>query len=228
MTKTFFDGIDGKAFVDNVDRPKFSCILINTWCFINGECNNEIAIEFFENLPKTYKVINAGGEWEKYCIKFYKDRIEKYTRFCTRDNQKFNIDKLQEFIDCLNKKYILKKIDGEIYDKIQNTDSFCTKLSMSKNYEQNGIGFVCMEKNIIVAVITSDLVYKNAVELNIKVNPDKRREGIGSALYAIFILECIKKKIYPVVDAANLNGLYLALKAGYEKESEYNVYLIVK
>ena len=154
--------------------------------------------------------------------------MEKYTRFCTKDNQKFNINKLQNFIDSLNNKYTLKKIDNQIYEIIKNTDSFCTNLSMSKNYEQNGIGFVCMEENKIVGVITSDLVYKNAVELNIKVNPDKRREGIGSALYAIFIFECLKKNIYPVVDAGNLTGLYLALKAGYEKKSEYNVYLIVK
>ena len=119
-------------------------------------------------------------------------------------------------------------IDEDIYEKIKFTDSFCTNLSMSKDYRKNGIGVVCIENDNIVGVVTSDLVYNDSIELNIKVNPDKRREGIASALDAKFIIECLKRKIYPVVDCANMNGLKLALKIGYEVDSEYNVYLIVK
>lgn len=230
MTKSVFQGIEGEIFVDDLDKISYACVLLKSFCFVNGTCNQEKANVFFEWLPNYARIINPGEEWEKYTKKYYKDICEVYKRYCMKKVNEFDKDSLISYINDLDNKYIIKKIDLDLYNKIQSIGkkSFCTNLGMTFEYEKNGIGYVCLENNDIVGVVTSNIIYDKEIEINIKVNPEKRRQGIAKAISAKLILECLKLGCYPNWDAANDNSLNLAKQLGYEMNKPYNVYLIRK
>lgn len=56
-------------------------------------------------------------------------------------------------------------MDNEIYEKIINTDSFCTNIEMNKDFKNKGLGFVCLEGDEIVGAVVSCFRYKDDVYL---------------------------------------------------------------
>lgn len=230
MTKSVFQELEGEIYVNDINEISFACVFLKSFCFINGVCSKEMAFNFFNWLPKTARIINPGENWEEQTREFFIDKYECYKRYCMKKISEFSKENLLNYINKLDPKYSIKKIDIDMYNKIQEIGdkSFCTNLGMTYEYDKNGIGFVCLEQKEIVGVATSNIIYRDGIEINIKVNPDKRRQGIAKAISAKLILECINKNIYPSWDAANEKSLALAKQLGYEVDKSYNVYLIRK
>ncbi len=226
MTKAVFDNIEGDIYVNDIDNINFCCIILKTYCFIAGQCNKNNAYDIFTWLPNEIKVINADEEWFKYIESFYNNQYEIYMRYVMDIPIKFNINLLTNYINRLDLQYKITNINEEIYYRIKNTDSFCTNIGMSIDYFKNGIGVCCIENDEIIGIATSNIFYNNGIEINIKVNPEKRRKGIASAISSKLILECLKKGKIPYWDAANDNSLGLAKKLGYTEKCKYKVYYI--
>lgn len=227
MAKSATQGYMGDVYVDNLENPNFSFIFIERFCFIDGDANSEFAKAALESIDEYYKVIIAAENWFDKIEEVYKNNFETDYRVSIKKDTKFDKEKLTNYISQLDKQYKIKIIDDEMYKIIKETDSWVTNLGMSKNYSEYGIGF-CAIKNSdeIVSVITSDMVYDDGVEINIKVKDTERQKGIATAISASMILECIKRNKYPSWDAANSNSVGLAKKLGYECDSEYKIYKI--
>lgn len=227
MARSALQGYMGEVYVDNLENPNFSFVLIERFCFIDGDSNNEMAEFALANIDEYYKVIIANENWFEKIEKVYNDNYETDYRFSIRKDTRFDKEKLLNYIAELDDDYEIKIINEEMYKRIKETDSWVTNLGMSVDYEKYGIGFCAINKqNEIVAIVTSDMVYDDGIEINIKVKDTERQKGIATAISASIILECIKRNIYPSWDAANTNSIGLAEKLGYERDSEYKIYKI--
>lgn len=226
MTKSAFQNIEGDIFVNSIKNPLYACVLLKSYCFINGEYSEENAQKIYDWLPNRKIIINVGTDWEFFLQRYYNDKYEKYKRYVMDIPEKFNTRVLDEYIKKIDIKYELKDINEIVYNQIKSQDSFCTNIAMTENYQKNGIGICCIENDKIVGVVTSNIYYKDGIEINIKVNPEKRRQGIASAISAKLILKCLELNKKPYWDAANENSVGLATKLGYKKKEAYNVYLI--
>ena len=228
--RSAIQGYMGKFFVDNYEKPNIAVALIGKNCFIDGNenTNNDFIEKTLMLLDNYYKVIIANNKYFDIIEKVFKNKFEIASRFATRKNAKFNAKYLEELKSKKMDFYSVKKIYSNLYEKIKNTDSYVTNIEMSSEYEKNGIGFCAInnENNEIIGVITSNAVYDDGIEINIKIFEQYRRKGIGSVLSAYLILECLKRNIYPYWDAFNTNSLKLAQKLGYELDEEYRTYKI--
>ena len=74
-------------------------------------------------------------------------------------------------------------------DRIKKEDF----INITDDYEKNGIGYCCMYNNEIIGVASSNIFYKDGIEVNIGVKENYRRRGIATALAANLILECLKE-----------------------------------
>lgn len=227
MAKTALEGYMGEVWVDNIEKPEFSFVFLERLCFIDGNCKSELAQKSLKEIDEYYKVIIADEEWFELIEKVYKNNFEISSRYSMKKDTKFNKRNFEKYIEKLDSHYEIRKIDKEMYNRIQETDSYVTNLGMSEQYEKNGIGFCALnEDEEIIAVITSDGIFNGGIDVNIKVKDTYRRKGIATAISAKMILECISKGLYPSWDAANLNSVGLAQKLGYELDSEYRIYKI--
>ncbi|MBS7020906.1 MAG: GNAT family N-acetyltransferase [Firmicutes bacterium] len=120
----------------------------------------------------------------------------------------------------LENDFELSSIDIDLANRIKE-EKF---MNITDDYETYGIGFCCMYHHEIVGVASSNIVYKDGIEVNIRVKEKYQRKGIATAMAAKLILECFKEKKKVSWDAANMSSVGLAEKLGFEYDSKYRVY----
>lgn len=227
MTKTALQGYMGQVFIDNIENPEFAIAFLGRFCFIDGNPKSINARQALVEIDNYYKTIIANENWYEIIEEVYKDRYEIDKRYSIKKDTKFDKEKLEELSSKLSDEYRIESIDSNNYKIIKETNSFACNITMSENFEKYGIGFCAKnKKGEIVAVIASNGIYDDGLEINIKIEEQDRHKGLGTALGANMILECLKQNKYPSWDAANLDSVGLAEKLGYEVDSEYRIYKI--
>lgn len=226
MGKSVLDGLMGEAYTDNLENPTIAYLLVRQYCFINGNSNSVLAKQVLKTLPKTCKRIIAKDDWNNVIESTYND-FEKSNRYSLKKEKDiFNKQKLKEFCENLNSEYEVKTIDERIYKLIKADDEDPKQMKITDDYINKGIGVCCFRNDEIVGICSSNIIYKDGIEINIRVKEGYKHKGIGTAMASKLILMCLAKGIYPSWDAANLTSLELAKKLGYNYDSEYTIYKI--
>lgn len=226
MGKSVLDGLMGEAYTDNLENPTIAYLLVRQYCFINGNSNSVLEKQVLKTLPKTCKRIIAKDDWSNIIESIYND-FEKSKRYSLKKEKDiFNKQKLKEFCENLNSEYEVKTIDERIYKLIKADDEDPKQMKITDDYMNKGIGVCCFREDEIVGICSSNIIYKDGIEINIRVKEGYKHKGIGTAMASKLILMCLEKGIYPSWDAANLTSLELAKKLGYSYDSEYNIYKI--
>ena len=119
-------------------------------------------------------------------------------------------------------KFEIIKINKNLADRIKKEDF----INITDDYEKNGIGYCCMYNKEIIGVASSNIFYKDGIEVNIRVKENYRRRGIATAMAANLILECLRENKKISWDAYNINSVKLAEKLGFEFDSAYDTYLM--
>lgn len=127
---------------------------------------------------------------------------------------------MKKMANSLENNFKLIKIDKCMADRIKK-ESF---INITDDYEKYGIGFCCINNNEIIGVASSNIFYKDGIEVNIRVKEQFRRKGIATAMASKLILECLSQEKKVSWDAANTNSVGLAEKLGFEYDSKYNIY----
>ncbi len=226
MGKSVLDGLMGEAYTDNLENPTIAYLLVRQYCFINGNSNSVLAKQVLKTIPKTCKRIIANSDWNDIIESTYND-FEKSKRYSLKKEKNiFNKQQLKEFSEILDKEYEIKKIDEEIYKLIKANDEDPKQMKITDDYKNKGIGVCCFRDDEIVGICSSNIIYNDGIEINIRVKEGYKHKGIGTAMASKLILMCLEKGIYPSWDAANLTSLELAKKLGYNYDSEYTIYKI--
>ncbi|MDO4963745.1 MAG: GNAT family N-acetyltransferase, partial [bacterium] len=118
------------------------------------------------------------------------------------------------------KKFEILQIDEYLANKIKE-EKF---INITDDYKNYGIGFCCIYNNEIIGVASSNIFYKDGIEVNIKVKEEYRRKGIATAMASKLIIECLSRNKKISWDASNTNSVRLAQKLGFEYDSEYDIY----
>lgn len=226
MGKSVLDGLMGEAYVDNLENPTIAYLLVRQYCFINGDSKSELAKQVLKNLPKTCKRIIANSDWSENIESTY-HHLKKSKRYSLKKEKDiFNKRDLKKFSESLNSEYEIKPIDERIYKLIKADNEDPKQMLITDDYKNKGIGVCCFRNDEIVGICSSNIIYKDGIEINIRVKEGYKHRGIGTAMASKLILLCLEKGLYPSWDAANLTSLELAKKLGYNYDSEYTVYKI--
>lgn len=226
MGKSVLDGLMGEAWVDNLENPTIAYLLVRQYCFISGDSKSILAKNVIGNLPKTCKRIIANSDWHNVIESTYSE-FKKSKRYSLKKQiDVFDKEKLKEYSNSLSNEYEIKIIDKEVYEIIKQDNTDPLDMKITDNYLDRGIGVCCFRENEIVGICSSNIIYKDGIEINIRVKQEYKHKGIGTAMASKLILLCLEKGLYPSWDAANLNSLGLAQKLGYNFDSEYIIYKV--
>lgn len=223
MGKSVLEGMMGEAYVDNIMNPKLAILLVRKYCFMSGEIIDNDLRKLVDNNLKD-RIIIPNDNIKKSLERIYEGDITKEERYSIKKNPKFNLIELQKYAEDIPKEYSLKLIDKELALKIKKEKY----MSITDDYERFGVGYCCLYHNEIVGVASSNIIYKDGIEVNIKVSEEHRRKGIATMLASNLILKCIEEKKKVSWDAANMNSVKLANKLGFKYDSKYNIYTFEK
>ncbi len=222
MGNSVLDGVMGKAFVDDVDNPNTAFLIVRNYCFISGNIEDKDLKEIIDKNFKNYTLIPSDNIACKI-EKIYANNIQKSQRYSIKKDVTFDKEKLYQMANSLDKKFKLVQIDETLANNIKKLKF----INITDNYKEYGIGFCCIYNNEIIGVASSNIFYKDGIEVNIKVKEDYRRKGIATALASMLIIECLNQNKKISWDAANMNSVVLAEKLGFKYDSEYNIYKFI-
>lgn len=219
MGHSVIDGLMGEAYADNIDGPNFAIIIVRSYCFMSGNIEKESLQKLIDGSLKQYIIIPSDN-LKIFIEEIFKDNVNRLERYSIKKDPIFDKEKLEGFILKIPKDYKLHKIDKKIAQRIKE-EHF---INITDNYEECGVGYCCIYNDEIIGVASSNIFYKNGIEVNIKVKEIHRRKGLATALASKLILECLKQNKMISWDAANLNSVGLAEKLGFEYDSTYDIY----
>lgn len=222
MGNSVLDGMMGEAYTDNISNPQFAILIVRKYCFMSGNIEKGNLYKLINNKLKQYILIPSDN-LKNIIEEIFKDNINKLERYSIKKTPLFDRKKLQEYINTVSKEYYIEEIDKNIAKRIKE-EKF---INITDDYEKNGIGYCCNYNNEIIGVASSNIFYKDGIEVNIKVKDEFRRKGIATALASRLILKCLEKNKKISWDAANLWSVGLAEKLGFEYDSTYNIYKFI-
>lgn len=223
--------IMGSIYADNQEKPSSAMAILGDFCFFAGMPNEEIIGYKPKECNKNFIImVPQSDEWAEYIVKVYGDKAKKVTRYAIKKEQDvFDLDKLQKVIQSLSEEYSLRMIDEEIYHLCRASDWSVDLVSQYKDYErykQLGIGAAILKDGILVAGASSYSRYQDGIEIEIDTKEEFRRKGLAYVCGAKLIVECLKRNLYPSWDAHNKWSVALAEKLGYHFDQEYTAYEI--
>lgn len=219
MGKSVLEGIMGDAYTNNLSNSQFAILVVKSFCFISGSIEKEELKEIFNNNFKEKSIIPSDEICEQI-EEIYGNKIIKTQRYSIKKNPTFNTLQLEKMSKDVFPKYKIEKIKGKLIKKVREEGFKIT----TENYEKNGIGFCCIYNNEIVGSASSNIFYKDGIEVNVRVKEEHRRKGLATAMCANLILECINKNKKISWDAKDMISVKLSEKLGFKYDSTYNRY----
>ena len=216
------DNVMGKIFADDTEHPKSAMAVIGDFAFLAGEPDLELICA----KPDRWMIVVPKDEaWEEMIENNFP--AFKRIRYAIRKDTVFDRGKLEAMADALPEGYVFRRIDGELYDVCLKDEEFEDNVSAfdsKEKYLELGRGFAVMKDGKIVSAASSYSRSRNGIDIEIGTRKEERHKGLGSAVAAKLILECLDEGLYPAWDAANRMSVRLAQKLGYEFSREYVCY----
>ena len=216
------DNVMGKIFVTDPDHPKSAMAVIGDFAFFAGEPD----LELLRGKPDRWMlVVPQNDAWSSLIEEHFP--ANKRIRYAIRKETAFDREKLEAMAAALPEGYTLRRIDGELYDACLKDELFedCVSIFGSKEkYLELGRGFAVMKDGKIVSAASSYSRYLTGIDVEIDTVKTERCKGLGAAVAARLILQCLDEGLYPAWDAANKLSVRLAERLGYEYSHEYVCY----
>ncbi|HGR8137920.1 TPA: GNAT family N-acetyltransferase, partial [Streptococcus pneumoniae] len=154
--------------------------------------------------------------------------LNSFTRYSFKDKANFQVEFLNNLVTHLEEGYNIVPIDNHIYNCF-STEEWSQDLQGDfESYQdfvlKGGFGFVILKNNELIAGISSGLVYRKAVEVEVATRPNEQGNGFAKKLGAAMILESLNRDMFPLWDAHNEASKKVAEFLGYELSEPYEAF----
>lgn len=125
--------------------------------------------------------------------------LNSFTRYSFKDKANFQVEFLNNLVTHLEEGYNIVPIDNHIYNCF-STEEWSQDLQGDfESYQdfvlKGGFGFVILKNNELIAGISSGLVYRKAVEVEVATRPNEQGNGFAKKLGAAMIPEIFDLEI---------------------------------
>ncbi|MFA9467035.1 MAG: GNAT family N-acetyltransferase [Velocimicrobium sp.] len=239
MVKACLQGYMGSAFVQTMNHPKAVMIVSGEYCFWGGDPNSQEAEYLVRNIfsvAKSQSLIaiypESESDWEKLLLTMTQYNPVVVPRYgIVQKEYTFDNSVLQSYIDYIPEGFELVPFHENIYHQAMKeawSQEFCETFSSAADYLERGFGFAVQKNGKLASGASTMTVYNGGTEIQVATHKKYKRNGLALACAAAMIQECVRRKIRPCWDAANLISKKMALKLGYEYRGEYNTTHISK
>ena len=223
MLYSCLQNVMGTIWVTNPDAPQAACAAVGCFVFYAGAPDRELA----QYRPKGPGILVPQHDaWAKLLAACHPG-AKQSLRYALRKDTVFDRRKLQVLAASLPAGYALRRIDGALYDQclsLEATKELFYVFDSREHYLRDGLGFVCLQNERILAGAASYSRYREGIEIEVDTIPEARQKGLATACCAALILACLDRGLYPSWDAQNLISVHLAEKLGYQRSYDYIVY----
>ena len=219
----------GQFFLNESGTTLFYAL--GNFLFLAGEVDIRFFIEYYEKHGLENKIlISEEKVWQDFLNE--QQDLRRFERFAFSDKIEIEQAKLTRFTQNLPEKYQLRPINQDLYEDL-GTEIWSEDLQGDfRNFSQfelcGGFGFVILCDREIVAGVSSGLVYRSAIEIEIATKNSYQKQGLAKILAAQMLLEARNRRVLPLWDAHNDASRNIAQHLGYKCLGAYPAYEPIK
>lgn len=200
---------------------------LGNFLFLAGRLDADFWKEYKEKIGLAEKIlISEDKNWQDYLEK--EQELISFTRYAFSNQASFSRKHLEEKLRKLPSEDQIAPMNQDIYDQLGQKDwsrDLQGDFSCFDDFDQSGgFGFVIIRKEEVIAAVSTGLVYKKAIEVEIATSPVYQRQGLALILGAKMVLESLNRGIFPLWDAHNEASKKIAEKLGYHSLASYPAY----
>ena len=196
VVKSFFDGIFGNAYSDNLDYPNSAVIAAGDFFFVAGDPFFAGEVMKLAKDKKMGTVIPDSEKWFEPLNSQGKKLLflERYQTKIPDDG--FNIENLKRIKSEINNHQGLKlePIDEKYYYKALEEEwskEFGSNFKDYNEFSKHGFGYVITQNGEIVSGTSTFSYHKNGVEIEVSTREDFRGKGLAKICSAAFMKQSI-------------------------------------
>ena len=221
-------GLDAGLGQFFMNAPETSCLYqLGNFLFPAGQVDPNLWQEFSKKYSLADKVIiSQEPSWQEFLDS--QSGLERFTRYAFSDRADFDTEDLEKWLSMLPANYYLSPIDKESYECLAREAWSQDLQGDFSDFDQfqaeGGFGFLVYSGEEIIAGISTGLVYRGALEIEIATKSAYQRQGLAKILGAQMILEAQKRSLFPLWDAHNEASKKVAESLGYQCLGAYPAY----
>ncbi|WP_099469550.1 GNAT family N-acetyltransferase [Konateibacter massiliensis] len=224
-------GVMGSLYVNNTENPVSAMAVLGDFCFLAGVPDENLGKFKPEEFDRNFMIMVPQNEaWARIIENAYGHKAKQVTRYAIKKEQDvFDIAKLQEIVESLPPEYKISNIDKELFEQcrvINWCKDWVLQYSDYEMFKNLGLGVVILKDGEPVSGVSAYSAYREGIEIEIDTKAEYRRLGLAKICGAQLILECLKRDLYPSWDAQNKGSVALAEKLGYHYDHDYQAYEI--
>ena len=200
---------------------------IGNFLYLAGELDSRFWEDFVRQYGLDYKIIiSEDTKWQDFLHQ--QVGLISFTRYSFKDKANFQVEFLNDLVSQLEKGCNIVPIDNRIYNCLSEEEWSQDLQGDFESYQdlalKGGFGFVILKNNEVIAGISSGLVYREAVEVEVATRPNEQGNGFAKKLGAAMILESLNRDMFPLWDAHNEASKKVAEFLGYELVEPYEAF----
>lgn len=214
MIWSCLQGCMGEIIADDPSDPQSAMLSIGDFHFLAGLPNASL----FRSFTGFQLLIPKDVSWEQLIERHYGEKVTKILRYAIKkEPDTFDQVQLAAYCKGLAPGYELKLFDRALHDMALSTPwsyDLCSQFKSYEDYEKRAVGIAILHEGMLVSGASTYAVYQGGIEIEIDTMPEFRRRGLAKICGAALILECLKRNLYPSLDAHDLRSVSLAETLG--------------
>lgn len=230
------EGSIGQVLVDDLDNPQSAVLAIPGFklSIFGGDVNTPAIRAYIEELPFFAMLLFGSKGWDGLLRGIHPGKWIVMPRYGF-SSESLNADHLQALKAKLSDEFRIEKIDlaraQEIMgrgEKDRFTGDQLFGYDSPEDFMTRGLGYCVLLGDEMVSIAAAGATCAKGIEVQINTQKDYEGRGLGTAVAAALILDCLAQGIDPNWDAATKESAGLAKKLGYSPTGEYPMYVFLK
>lgn len=232
FTECILSGNFGTIEVDDCNDPQIALLSYADIIIPVGDGHHSRVMDLIKTIPPGKGIIANDPLWREKILNFLSGKIITLERF-SFTNENLNPDALRQMISTLPEKYMIKRIDKNLAEKLTIkpyplTRDHILNFGSIERFLGSGFGYCILLGNEIVSAASTYAISKSGIEIQVNTIETKRGIGLAGVVSACLILESIERNLVPHWDAANTKSARLAERLGFIPAGSYEMIIRIK
>lgn len=218
------EGQMGKAFTDDVKDPSIYFIEVGgLFCYFAGDASSTSARHHMLGLPAYRLLMPSSPGWLGLARSLHQRSLMGQTRYCFSSSN-LSLAHLHSLLDAKKQSVPICLVDLAFADRCWSDPKSLIDLrdyDSGQDFVDRSIGYYALDGEAIAGVAYGSLVCSRGIEVSIYVEPQYRRQGLATCLACSLLIWCLKNRMEPHWDAANIESCKLAETLGYLSVGTY-------
>jgi len=232
FTECILSGNFGTIEVDDCSDPQIALLSYADIIIPVGDAHHSRVMDLIKTIPPGKGIIAKDSRWGEKILDVLSGKIITLERY-SFTNENLYPDALRQMISTLPEKYLIKRIDKNLAEKLTIgpyplTRDHIFNFGSIERFLGSGFGYCILLGNEIVSAASTYAISKSGIEIQVNTIESKRGIGLAGVVSACLILESIDRNLVPHWDAANTTSARLAERLGFTPAGSYEMIVRIK